>query len=145
MGGQQIVSGGNFHIIKSHWFRFSQSNGNKEQQWAELEQRSDCEGVDRASLLSPTRKLTNFRFESRNFEMIQIFFGVSGLQLWENEYRRRAACWVIHDDHRQIDPTDPLLIQRYVMAVVYYATKAYNDDFYHNAFIYSGNECDWFW
>jgi hypothetical protein len=67
--------------------------------------------VDRASLLSPTRKLTNFRFESRNFEMIQIFRAVSGPQLWASEDRQRAACWVIYDDPRQIDPTDPLLIQ----------------------------------
>jgi hypothetical protein len=144
MGGEQIVSGGNFHTIKSHWFRFSESNGNKAKQWAELEQRSDCEGVERASLLSPTSKLTNFRFESRNFEMIQIFRAVSGPQLWASEDRQRAACWVIYDDPRQIDPTDPLLIQRYAMAVVYYATKAYNDDFHHKAFISSGNECDWF-
>ena len=58
----------------------------------------------------------------------------------------KAACWIINDDTRQLDPSNNssqvALVQRYVLAVLYYSTQgwAWHDTF---DFLSEKNECDW--
>ena len=55
----------------------------------------------------------------------------------------KSACWIIFDDERHLDASSPNLVQRYVLALLYYATT--NDTGWtdHFSFLSGKNECDW--
>jgi len=54
----------------------------------------------------------------------------------------QAACWLIYDDARDLDSTTPHLLQRYIIALMYYSTKGWT---WNNNWGYLGakSECDW--
>ena len=54
----------------------------------------------------------------------------------------KAACWLIYDDDRYLNASSPYLVQRYVLALFYFATNGFNwtDSFY---FLTGKDECKW--
>ena len=58
----------------------------------------------------------------------------------------RAACWLIYDDWRQMDPFDNTysvaLVQRYILAVLYYSTQGSAWDQSYD-FISGNDACEW--
>jgi len=56
-----------------------------------------------------------------------------------------AASWIIYDDELQLDSSDPSLLQRYAMAVLYFSTNGDNwqRDDAGAAFLSNVSACDW--
>jgi len=59
-----------------------------------------------------------------------------------NSPQYMAACWLIYDDLRYLDFSDETITQRYILAVLYFATygRKWNLNYY---FVTPENECEW--
>ena len=59
-----------------------------------------------------------------------------------------AANWIVNEDARELQADDPSLIQRYILAILYFATNGSEwDCFFTNdtvAFLDENDECGWF-
>ena len=77
----------------------------------------------------------------------------------------KAANWIINEDERQIDTDDDLLEQRYILALLYFATNGHSwkdcafdetshectyldygfqSNFTESRYLSASHECDWF-
>ena len=85
---------------------------------------------------------------SQGRTIFMIVSSTSGMNVLANvdSPQYRAACWLIYDDLRQLDPLDnsysAAIVQRYVIAVLYYSTQG---SAWHNTcnFLSRNNECEW--
>jgi len=67
--------------------------------------------------------------EDRKKSILGQLENVSGSSVHDvNQPQGRAASWLLHDDERKIESTDSQLIQRYALAVLYFATGG--DDYW---------------
>ena len=90
---------------------------------------------ERKPLLSSTRR------------SVDIFSVISSVSTSEDlidihNKKYEAICWLIFDDTKHLEVTDPFLIQRYVLALFYLSTNGNN---WYNSFGYmsASNECNW--
>jgi len=67
---------------------------------------------------------------------------VSGSLLTGNTPQNKAFKWLIEDDCVQLCPDDPFLIQRYVLALLYFSTSGM--DWIGSEFLSCKHECGWF-
>ena len=95
-----------------------------------------CKNIcDDKPLLSSTRRSVDI------FSVISSVSTSGDLIDTENK-RYEAICWLIYDDTKQLEATDPFLIQRYVLALFYLSTNGSN--WYFNfGYMTAGNECSW--
>ena len=57
-------------------------------------------------------------------------------------WRYDAICWLIYDDPKQLEATDPFLTQRFVLALFYLSTDGWS--WYVNfGFMHTKDECSW--
>jgi len=80
----------------------------------------------------------------RGLSIVTRLATVSGMsQLTDfNSPRYKAACWLIYDDLLQISESDPKLIQRYVLGVIFFTTNGYNWTV-PLGFLSGKDECNW--
>jgi len=78
----------------------------------------------------------------RVMEIHKRLLAVSGKYLSRSLARNQAFQWLIEEDCVNISPADPFLIQRYVLAVLYFST---NGKKWHSSdFLSCKHECGWF-
>uniref|UniRef100_A0A7S4K377 UBA domain-containing protein n=1 Tax=Odontella aurita TaxID=265563 RepID=A0A7S4K377_9STRA len=82
----------------------------------------------------------------REFALKGIIENITSPEVLRNEStdQYRAFQWLLHEDKRVVDPSNSrVATQRYVLALVYFATggnETWTDDL---GFLSSGNECSW--
>ena len=76
-------------------------------------------------LLAPITALSQFSFDERVSKILNIIQAVSNIQdiFTRNTSQNQAACFILYDDPLQIKPEDPVLLQRYALAVFLYSTN----------------------
>ena len=78
---------------------------------------------------------------------VDIFSAISSASTSEDlinigNWRYEAICWLIYDDPKQLQSTDPSIVQRYVLALFYLSTAGWN--WYNNlGFMTANDECSW--
>lgn len=63
-----------------------------------------------------------------------------------------AADWIVNEDPLSLEKDDPNLVQRYILAIIYFATKGeswwstrhFRQNFQNTTFLNEQHECDWF-
>ena len=81
----------------------------------------------------------------RGKDMISAISYISDMMDLQNiatpEYH--AACWLIYDDARNLNSTAPHLLQRYIVALMYYSTEGWiwNTNW---GYLGTNSECDWY-
>jgi len=78
-------------------------------------------------LLSPVNNwedATQRHYDERTHDVIDVISSISGRDALANvsSAQYKAVCWLIFDNLRQVAVTNASLVQRYVLAVLYYAT-----------------------
>ena len=78
---------------------------------------------------------------------LDIFLVISSISTTEeliniSTWRYKAICWLIYDDPKQLQATNPSLIQRYVLALFYLSTAGWNW-FVNIGFMNPTDECSW--
>ena len=78
---------------------------------------------DSLPFLSPISRLSNFTFDTRVAEILGVLYSMVTLEIINNKFsaRYRAACWILFDDELQITGQDPLLNERYALAVLIFS------------------------
>eukprot|EP00587_Corethron_hystrix_P016558 CAMPEP_0113329790 /NCGR_PEP_ID=MMETSP0010_2-20120614/21159_1 /TAXON_ID=216773 ORGANISM="Corethron hystrix, Strain 308" /NCGR_SAMPLE_ID=MMETSP0010_2 /ASSEMBLY_ACC=CAM_ASM_000155 /LENGTH=456 /DNA_ID=CAMNT_0000192045 /DNA_START=70 /DNA_END=1437 /DNA_ORIENTATION=+ /assembly_acc=CAM_ASM_000155 len=71
-----------------------------------------------------------------------VLLGVSGYHLLADNARNSAFQWLLEGDCGNICPDDPFLVQRYVLAVLYFSTSGEN--WKTSDFLSCSHECGWF-
>ena len=81
---------------------------------------------------------------NRGKEIVSHLATISGMDILVNTQsaQYKAACWLIYDDDRSINASNSNLVQRYVLALFYFATNGFNwtNSFY---FLTGKDECKW--
>ena len=81
----------------------------------------------------------------RGLEIVTRLSTISGMAALTdfNSDRYKAACWIINDDLKEYSAKDPKLIQRYILAVIYFTTGGQNNWISPLGFMSGRDECDW--
>jgi hypothetical protein len=81
------------------------------------------------------------KFGSRGQSIAKLLEGVSEDVYASGSPSATAAEWIIKEDPQALDSTNPRLVQRYVLALVYFMLDGNNWVFKN--FLTSANECEW--
>jgi len=99
---------------------------------------------DLKPLLAPINHMNPTSYSTRTLKIMSIISAISGLDAFVDPAspQYQAACWILYDDEHRIKPTDISLVQRFVLAVMYYSSggSGWKNQFH---FISSKDECDW--
>jgi hypothetical protein len=80
-------------------------------------------------------------FGARGLSIVKLLEGVSEDIHASGSASATAAEWMIKEDPQAMDPTDPRLVQRYVLALTYFMLDGKNWLFRN--FLTAANECEW--
>lgn len=76
-------------------------------------------------LLSPISEISNFGFDERVANILNVIQALSNTQdiftVGTSQYR--ATCYILYDDPLRLQAEDPMLFQRYTLAVLLYSTN----------------------
>lgn len=82
-------------------------------------------------ILSPINEDNNFSHDERIRKILSTIHAISTAdslnQFFSPQYK--AACWILFDDERMIEPHNPNVVQRYILALYLFATRRNAADF----------------
>lgn len=110
-----------------------------------LESHGKNRHCDTIPVLSPINEVDGFIYDTRIAKILDTLYAISPLdsinQMTSPQYK--AACWILYDDERKMEPDDQFLIQRYVLSMFLFATHENALELLHwNICDYVGFSCN---
>jgi len=80
---------------------------------------------DALPFLSPINSINNFQYDERVDRIMNQILAMSSKELLEDHHtpQYKTACWILFDDKLQMEPTNHLFIQRYVLSLIIFSNQ----------------------
>jgi len=111
-----------------------------------LSSHSHPQKSEKADLSNPKEPSTVIEHDDpREIDILEKLHIISGQSIYqEGSPQSQATSWILKEDDMTTRATDPFLVQRYILAILYFQREEFSTKNWGNWLSIAGSECFWF-